>query len=156
MDRVVFIVTIAAGIGSGLIAGTFFVFSVAIMPAFRQLPREQAISAMNRINEVIQNAVFLNVFLGTAVVSAGLAVWSFLNCGPPGTVYLLIGSLLYLIGSFGVTVAFNVPLNNSLAGSNDPGIWTTYSASWTFWNHVRTIASTLATGAFAVAAALMA
>lgn len=156
MDRVVFIVTIAAVIGSGLIAGTFFVFSVAIMPAFRQLPKEQAIAGMNRINEVIQNPAFLGVFLGTAVGSAGLTVWSILNWGRPGTVCLLTGSLLYLIGSFGVTVAFNVPLNNSLAGSNDPGIWTTYSASWTFWNHVRTLASVLATGTLTVAAAFIA
>ena len=156
MDHVVFIVTIAAVIGSGLIAGTFFVFSAAIMPAFRQLPREQAIAAMNRINEVIQNPAFLGVFLGTAVISAGLTVWSFLNWGHPGTAYLSIGSLLYLVGSFGVTVALNVPLNNILAGSKDQEIWTSYSASWTFWNHVRTIASTSATGILTAAAALMA
>src|SRR5688500_11476498 len=156
MDRVVFIVTIAAVIGSGLIAGTFFIFSVAILPAFRQLPGEQAIAAMNRINDVIQNAAFLGIFLGTALVTTGLTVWSFLNWGRPGTGYLLIGSLLYIIGSFGVTVAFNVPLNNSLAGSNDPAIWNTYSARWTFWNHVRTLASMLATGTLTVAAAFIA
>jgi uncharacterized membrane protein len=30
-------------------------------------------------------------------------------------IYLLVGSLFYLVGTVGVTIAFNVPLNNALA-----------------------------------------
>ncbi|MGG1639257.1 anthrone oxygenase family protein [Paenibacillus sp. FSL K6-3182] len=42
---------------------------------------------------------------------------------------------------------FNVPLNDMLASADPsvagPELWTRYVASWTPWNHVRTI-STLA------------
>ena len=153
MDRFIFALTVAAAIGSGLIAGTFFVFSAAVMPAFRQLPADSAMAAMKRINEVILNPIFLGVFVGTAVVALGLSVWCVLNWGRPGVVYLLAGSFFYVAGTFGVTVVFNVPMNNTLARSDDPEAWSTYAPRWTLWNHIRALASTAATGAFTLAAA---
>jgi uncharacterized membrane protein len=47
---------------------------------------------------------------------------------------------------FVVTVAFNVPLNNSLAAVNSSSadglsVWATYLRDWTMWNHVRTASS---------------
>ena len=155
MDRFIFAFTVAAAIGSGLIAGTFFVFSVAVMPAFRSLPADLAMAAMKRINEVILNPIFLGVFVGTAIVALGLAVWGGLNWGRPGVVCLLAGFFFYVVGTFGVTVAFNVPMNETLARSDDTAAWATYAPPWTMWNHVRAFASTAATGAFALAAANM-
>lgn len=61
----------AAIIGSGLMAGLFFVFSVCVMQALSRLPPEQGIAAMNAINVVIQNPLFLIAFMGTALL--GLA-----------------------------------------------------------------------------------
>jgi uncharacterized membrane protein len=49
-----------------------------------------------------------------------------------------------------------VPLNNELARA-DPAyadtaaVWTRYLRDWTFWNHVRTIASTAASALFIAA-----
>lgn len=154
MDRFVFALTVAAAVGSGLIAGTFFVFSVAVMPAFRSLPAGNAMSPMKRINEVILNPIFLGVFVGTAVASLGLAIWCVLNWRP-GVIYLLAGVFLYVVGTFGVTVVFNVPMNDTLARSDESAAWETYAPRWTLWNHVRALASTAATGAFTLAAANM-
>lgn len=69
---------------------------------------------------------------------------------------LLVGSLLYLVGTVLVTMARNVPLNNALAAvqpeSADVSIrWERYAAAWTAWNHVRTAAALLAAAAFIVA-----
>ena len=153
MLRLIFVAIVAASIGSGLIAGAFFVFSVAVMPAFKQLPTESAMSAMKRINLVIINPIFLGVFLVTAIISLGLAVWSLMNWGGPGILYLLAASMLYLIGSFGVTIALNVPLNNALAVTDDRSFWEAYLQQWTLWNHIRALASTLAAAAFTLAAA---
>jgi uncharacterized membrane protein len=153
MHRLVFIAIVAASIGSGLIAGTFFIFSVAVMPAFRQLPAESAMSAMKRINLVIINPIFIGAFLGTAIVSLGLAVWSVFNLGGPGISYLLAGSMFYLIGSFGVTIALNVPLNNALAVTDDHSVCERFAQRWTVWNHIRAFASTVAAGLFTLAAA---
>jgi uncharacterized membrane protein len=38
----------------------------------------------------------------------------------------------------------NVPLNDQLAAAapaHDVGLWARYLETWTFWNHVRTVAS---------------
>ena len=69
---------------------------------------------------------------------------------------VIAASLAYVAGSVLVTMAFNVPRNDALvAVSPDSAaaarLWVDYLSSWTAWNHVRTIASVLATGLFGVA-----
>jgi uncharacterized membrane protein len=140
------ILTLFAIIGTGLIAGTFFVFSVAIMSALRRLPANEGMAAMQSINVVIQNPIFLGVFMGTALVSLVLAVMSILSWNIPISYYILAGATLYVIGTFLLTIALNVPLNNALDAvdpTTDAGqaVWQNYLTNWTFWNHVRTIAS---------------
>jgi len=116
------------------------------MKALGRIPTAAGIGAMQSINVVIINPLFLGVFLGTATVCVVLAVSSILLWHRPGSLYLLIGAIVYLIGSILVTMVFNVPLNNALA-SVEPGtseaaeVWTNYLANWTFWNHIRTAAS---------------
>jgi uncharacterized membrane protein len=53
MSSVIEPLTVTAAWGVGLIAGLFFVFSVAIMPAFARLAAPTAIAAMRAINVVI-------------------------------------------------------------------------------------------------------
>ena len=148
------VLILLAVLGTGLIAGTFFVFSVAIMSAFKKLPPNEGMAAMKSINVVIQNPTFLGVFTGTAAVSLALGVMSVLNW-TPSSYYILAGAALYVIGTFLLTIAFNVPLNNTLDAA-DPTtvtgheVWSKYLKNWTFWNHVRTAASILSTTAFAL------
>jgi Domain of unknown function (DUF1772)/Protein of unknown function (DUF1579) len=71
-------------------------------------------------------------------------------------VYLLVGSLLYLVGTVGVTIAFNVPLNDALAiakpeEAESANLWSSYLSNWTFWNHIRTVSALAATASFAIA-----
>ena len=151
-----YLLTLLAIIGTGLIAGAFFVFSVAVMPALRRLPGGEGMSAMQSINGVIQNPIFLSVFIGTALISLVLAGISLWNWDGPHTYYILAGAALYVIGSFLLTIVFNVPLNNALdaAEATTPAgqeVWTNYLTNWTFWNHIRTVASILSTAAFALA-----
>jgi len=69
---------------------------------------------------------------------------------------MLVGGLVYVLGMFGVTMVFNVPLNNALAAA-DPSsqgtapLWARYLKEWTFWNHVRTVACVAACALFIVA-----
>lgn len=155
-ERISFSLTLATALGSGLIAGTFFVFSVAIMPAFGRLAPAEGMRAMQSINVVIQNPIFLGVFLGTALLSTALAVMGILGFNQAGAVYLIAGAVLYVVGSFLVTIVFNVPMNNALAAA-DPAsaggqqIWSNYLRNWTFWNHVRTVATLLASAGFIAA-----
>jgi uncharacterized membrane protein len=148
-----FIVKLVVTLGCGLIAGVFFAFSTFIMKALAQQPTAQGIATMQAINITVINPWFMTVFIGTAIACMGVAIATLLNWYQPHAIYLLIGSLLYLVGTFGVTIVCNVPLNESLA-IVDPNsldgatLWAKYLTNWTFWNHVRTVAAIAATLTF--------
>ena len=151
-----FSMKLLAALGCGLIAGVFFAFSTFMMKALAQQTTSQGIATMQAINITVINPWFLTVFLGTAIACLGVAIAVLFNWAQPNAIYLLVGSLLYLVGTFGVTIAFNVPLNDALAivDPNRPDgatLWAKYLTDWTFWNHVRTVAAIVATLAFTIA-----
>jgi uncharacterized membrane protein len=154
MDELMSGLTLAAALGAGLVAGIFFAFSAFIMSALKRLPPEGGISAMQSINVAVLNPAFFFVFFGTAVAALVLAIASFAGWSPSRSLYLFAGSLLYLAGTIVVTMAFNVPLNNTLTGARSAegaSVWSTYLSAWTAWNHVRTIAALLACASFIMA-----
>ena len=149
-----FAVTLATALGCGVMAGVFFAFSAGIMDALGRVPPSQGIAAMQAINVAVINPWFLGVFLGTAVLCVVLAVVSLATSTLPGTAYRLGGSLLYLVATLLVTIAFNIPRNNALAAvgaatSEGAALWAGYLTGWTRWNHIRGAA------AFVAAAALV-
>lgn len=142
-----------AVLGCGLVAGVLFAFSTFVMPALARLPAAQGIAAMQAINIAAINPLFMLALFGTAAVCCGLAVAALIKWQQSQTGYLLIGSLLYLVGTIGVTIAFNVPLNDALAvvkpdSLEGTRLWSSYLSQWTSWNHIRT-------GAALAAAALL-
>jgi uncharacterized membrane protein len=148
--------TFLAALGSGLIAGFFLAFSACVMAALGRIPPASGISAMQSINVVVLNPVFLGTFFGTAALSLVLAAAALMNWTEPGAFYLLAGSLLYLAGSILVTMICNVPLNNRLAAvkpesAEGKAVWTHYLRVWTAWNHVRTAAPLAAMACFILA-----
>lgn len=143
----------AAALGSGLIAGVFFVFSIAVMRALDQLSPAQAIAAMQSINTAILNPTFFGTFVGTGVICILLPVAILTDWSTTRAIWMFIGMGFYLIGSLMVTIVFNVTLNNRLATirPDDPqadAIWRKYSSVWTRWNHVRGLSSFIAALAF--------
>lgn len=156
MDVLLLVVTLLAALGCGLVAGVFFAFSTFVMRALGSLPPAQGIAAMQSINVVVLNPWFLGVFLGTGVVCLLLAATALLGWSRPGSGLVLLGALLYLIGTIGVTMVCNVPRNDALAAVSPDSIegaqvWTRYLSEWTTWNHVRTAAAALAAAAFSLA-----
>lgn len=145
--------TFAAAIGTGLMAGLFFVFSVTIMSALGKLPAAAGIAAMQSINTTIQSPLFLTAFMGTALVCVVIAIIAMLDWASPASGWLVTGALLYVAGTFLVTIIFNVPMNDALAtatpeSTEAASLWTRYLSVWTGWNHVRTVSSTAALGTF--------
>ncbi len=156
MYHLLVVATLAAALGAGLIAGVFFAFSNFVMGALRKLPAAHGIAAMQSINVVVLNPVFLGVFMGTAILSLVLLVAAFFGWPSPRAICLAAGAVLYVIGCFGVTLLFNVPLNNALAAATPESaegakLWRGYLSRWTMWNTVRTLASLAATACFIVA-----
>jgi uncharacterized membrane protein len=151
-----FILTLITALGCGLIAGIFYAFSSFIMKSLGKLPPAQGIAAMQRINIDVINPWFMAVFMGTAATSAAIVVITTLNWDAPNSALRLAGALLYLVGTFGITIVFNVPLNNRLAkpAHDSPeaaDLWTHYLKTWTAWNTVRTAAALAACAALIVA-----
>ena len=143
-------------LGAGVVGGVFYAFSTFVMKALRQLPAREGIAAMQAINVVVINPMFLGVFLGTALLSLVVSVMAVLRWESPRSVYVIFGAALYLVGTFGVTVVCNVPLNQELAkvsgGDADAAErWESYCRRWTRWNHVRTAAAVGACGCFVMA-----
>lgn len=144
-------------VGSGLIGGVFFAFSTSVMTALGRLPAAHGIAAMQMINRVILNPLFLGAFLGTAIACGAAAGICLFQAGMSGRGWILGGAAAYVIGSFAVTMLFNVPLNNRLmaveSGSPEAmAIWKEYLAKWTAWNHVRGVAAVVAAGLFVMGA----
>ena len=127
--------------GAGLFTGLLFAFSNFVMKALADLPSDKGMFAMQRINEKIINPIFLVIFLGTPIMCSVVAVNAGMRINDPGSLPLFVGALAYLIGPFGITMLFNVPLNNLLARAKKSGsraIWPMYQKKWQRWNHVRT------------------
>lgn len=70
--------------------------------------------------------------------------------------WLVVGGAIYLTGVFGVTAIGNAPMNKRLDAmapddTETDAHWAVYLRKWTRLNHVRTVSSIVAAGAFLVA-----
>jgi uncharacterized membrane protein len=146
MSIVFFFLIQFAILAYALVGGVFLVFSDFIMRSLALTGGHGGVEAMQVINREVFRWVFMALFLGMAAVSLIIAGYgAFGLSGPAGTLIMMAG-LVYLIGCFGVTVFFNVPMNEALAGmemssGTTRDYWLqTYVPRWTFWNSVRTIA----------------
>jgi uncharacterized membrane protein len=139
-------------VGCGLIAGLYFAFSTFILQAFDRLGSGPAAQVMNAINVQILQSLFMPLFLGTTLAGVALAVTGMVKWGEPGAAAMFAGGAIYGIGMFGVTMAFNVPLNNALIQGAE-ALWPHFLQRWGLWNHVRTLASTAASALFILAIA---
>ena len=151
------VLILVAAVGCGLLSGIYFIFSFCVMWSLDRSQPQVAIQIMNKINVVIINAWFFAVFFGTPLICFVILfrkeVWKNRSIA-------IAAAVLLLLGEYGVTMVFNVPMNKSLATHIDSdvglmgdsvakAIWTEYSCPWTFWNTVRCLASTAATAGFA-------
>lgn len=94
-------------------------------------------------------------FMITAAVSVAVGVIALLK-REPGAWPAFAGAVFYVLGSFTVTAACNVPLNELLATLNPTQLssaasWSDYVRTWTAWNHVRSVACMLAFAGFTLA-----
>ncbi|AZB07577.1 DUF1772 domain-containing protein [Chryseobacterium sp. G0162] len=129
---------------TALIAGLFYAYSCSVVLGLGKLPDAEYLKAMQNINREILNPVFFMSFMGTAIL---LPVSTFFFRGEqPVFILLLLATLAYLIGVFGVTVVGNVPMNDQLdqfdiSGSAVEAIKQmreNFESRWNFLNNIRT------------------
>ncbi len=132
-----------AALGYALVGGVFLAFSDFIMRSLARTSGTGGVEAMQVINREVFRWLFMALFLGLAPISLVVAAYALITLsGTTGTVLAAAG-LVYFIGCFGVTVGFNVPLNERLAkmeladGATSTFWSQTYVPRWSFWNTVR-------------------
>jgi uncharacterized membrane protein len=156
MSGALYAATLATALGCGLVAGVFFAFSSFVMASLKRLPAADGIAAMQSMIIVAVTPVFMTALFGTAAACLGLMVWAVISWGEGLATLVLAGCVLYLVGTVGVTMVCNVPLNNRLArlhpqDADAADYWAKYVTTWTAWNHVRTIAALAAAALLTVA-----
>ena len=149
----------ATAIACAVVAGVFFAFSSFVMRALTRLPPEQGIAAMQSINIVVINPVFMTALFGTGAACAAWVLYAAMQWQGAASACLIGGSLSYLLGTIVVTIACNVPLNDAVAAmnptaGNDASLWVENARQWTAWNHVRTISGIVAAALFVAAMGL--
>ncbi len=153
---VVTTVTWFSAIGCGLMAGVYFTFSIFVIRALQAIDPAAGIAAMQSVNRVILRSAFMPLFFGTTVAALFLTGWGLWDEGGPVRALLVGGGVIYLLGMFACTVFRNVPMN-AVLDRLDPmnpashASWSDYVRNWTRWNHLRTVASTLASLLFMAA-----
>lgn len=138
-----------SALASGLVAGLFYSYSCSVNPGLGALSDSNYLAAMQSINRAILNPVFFFSFMGTLLL---LPVSTYQHFGTGSRFYILLAAtLVYAIGTFGVTVAGNVPLNDALDKFNLNGASTQelaahrlrFEVPWNKLNAIRTWASIL-------------
>lgn len=144
LDTITLIIT---GTLTTLLSGVFFGYAVSVNGALGKLRDEEYVRAMQSINKVIQNPLFFLTFMGPVIL---LPFATFLTYDNASIQFwlMLFATIIYIVGTFGITVAGNVPLNDQLAKAD---IGAAHEARDRFekpWNRlhaVRTIASVIVT-----------
>lgn len=154
MQRIFLAVTALAGLAAALVSGFFYAYHCSVMVGFAAADPLVAVAAMQAINATVRNATFAFSFFGTLGFGLLAGLLALRSPRHPSSWAVWAGTLFHLIGGFGVTMLFNVPLNEALApvrpdAETAQKVWEGYAEPWRFWNGIRTIASTLSLAAFA-------
>lgn len=155
MNTLIISTVVAAALGSALVGGIFFAFSNFVMKALSRLPDSEGIAAMQSINIVVLNRWFLGIFMGTAVICLALFGIAIFNWDTSVSPWMLGGAVSYVAGTWLVTIAGNVPLNEELAHvdplrSSSARVWERYLEKWTALNSKRAWAAMFASLLFII------
>jgi uncharacterized membrane protein len=139
---------------TGIIAGLFFSWSVAVTPGLRKVDDEVFIISMKSMNQHIQNPFFFTSFFGALMFCIISAYLEFDKPIPTSWYWLLASVMIYGTGVLGVTIIGNVPLNIqldnvdiSVASSTEVKLARdNFEGLWTALNTIRTISACMVFG----------
>jgi uncharacterized membrane protein len=147
------LVLLAATFTMGLMAGVFGDWAVTIMRGLRETDDRTFVGAFQAIDRAIYNPLFMLAFMGALGLTGVAAVLYLRGDARAPLPWVAVAFVLYL-AAFVITMAVNVPLNNSLTAAGDPDRITDLAAvraafhetRWVAWHIARTVATTVAFG----------
>ncbi len=153
----VFVLCEVSVIACALVSGVFLTFSDFVMRSLDGAKTAAGVEVMQVVNREVYRSLFMLLLLGMAALAPFLIGAAYLRVAGSPSAWITAGGALYLAGVFAVTLVFNVPMNKRLdaldhAGPEAAAYWkTTYVPRWSFWNHLRAIASAGSAVCFLVA-----
>ena len=144
MNDAIFTLIDAATVATGLMAGVYFIYAVAIMPGLRRLDDTKFVAAFQATDRAIINPIFLVAFFAPTALCG---ITMFTERGEPGYGWI-VAALVLNAAIVAITMAVNVPLNDGLKARGDvtgPDATTARQAfresRWVAWNWFRTVAN---------------
>ena len=144
MKTIVFFITVLL---NALSTGFFFAWSVSVILGTKKVGHLTYLETMQNINREILNPVFFIVFFGSLI---GSVITTYLQINNK-TVFVLVlaSTIIYLIGTFGITAFGNIPLNNELEALSITKLnllelkdfRTYYESAWNHFHGIRTISN---------------
>jgi uncharacterized membrane protein len=134
----------------GLLAGLYYAFDVAVMPALSAADDRTLVDAMQVMIDKIENPAFFLTLLGAPVL-AGVALAQARGSGSAEAANWIVAGLVLYGVMVVVTFGFHFPLNDELKNAGDPdriedlaAVRDDFVTPWVIWNIVRTLATTAA------------
>jgi uncharacterized membrane protein len=144
MNEAIFTLTDAATVATGLMAGVYFIYAVAIMPGLGRLDDSGFVAAFQATDRAIIKPTFLIAFFAPTAL-CGISAFS--ERGDRGF-HWIVAALVLNAGIVAITLAVNVPLNDALKARGEvTGPDATSArhafreARWVAWNWFRTVAN---------------
>jgi uncharacterized membrane protein len=139
----------AATMTTGLMAGLFYTFTIAVMPGLAASDDRTFVVAMRRINIAILNGWFGIAFAGAAILTFVAAL---LHLGEPQLPWLVAAFVSYGMVLV-LTFSANIPLNDALDKVDESAPAAEHAAArkrfetrWVRWNYGRTLLNVAAFG----------
>ncbi len=144
-----------------LVAGVFLPFSEFVLASLSEVRGAGGIQSMQIINRKVFRSIFMVLLLGMSATSPLLVAYAlFGDVGRAGP-WIAAGGTIYFVGTFMVTLVFNVPMNTrldhlDLESAEAADYWKHFASRWGFWNWVRAIASAGASACLLIATVALA
>lgn len=156
LDR---IILVAATTTTAMLVGLFYGWSVSVVPGLARLNNTEYLSAFQAMNRAILNPLFFISFMGSVIL---LPLAAYLNYSQPASLcfwLIVAASALYIFGTFGITMAKNVPLNEMLdkfdiataSEEAKAAQRANFEQPWNQLHHIRTVIGFIATVCMIVA-----
>lgn len=152
---VIFLALLTTGLSSGL----FYAWQVSVIPGTKRVSDFSYLETMQQINRAIINPWFMFNFFGALLFLAWSTYFCYQAVDRNVLTLMALATISYALGTFGVTGAGNVPLNDWLDSANINQldelklieIRANYEPKWNRYHLVRTIFSVLSFGLLLVA-----
>ena len=134
---------------TALSAGLFYAWVVSVIPGTKKIPDQAYLETMQSINRTILNPGFFIIFFGALFMLILQTYFQYKIKVDSIFWFTMAAMLIYSIGTIGVTMFGNVPLNNvvdaldlsTMTPEKFKEVRLAYEGPWNQLNMVRTVAS---------------